>query len=79
MRRLAVCFINPLQVGLDKPQQFVCAARNLGEQIGSIGVVGFARHFNRLANRLPERGQCAGQGFDVPSFIGQFGWVLMEA
>lgn len=71
MLRLLMCF--------DKPEVHVGSARDLSEDVGSVGVLELVRLRNGLADKLAIEGDGPGQLRDVFLAAGYVEWIVRQA
>jgi hypothetical protein len=65
-------------VSLDEPQPLVRPARDLGEDVRSVGIAEIVALSDRRSHGLAERRQSVRQGLDVVARVGALGAVFSE-
>ena len=65
-------------MGFDKPQPFIYATGNFGEQVRRVGVIQLVRLIDGIARFMSKSGQRFGDGFDVRHAIGNRERILFQ-
>src|SRR3546814_18421591 len=65
----------PLRMGLDQPEVLVCAARDLGEEVGGDLVAHLRRRVDRRPYRLAESSERGGKRLDVSGTVSDVEWI----
>src|SRR5207249_11508426 len=68
-----------LRMGFHKPEPFVYATGNLGENVSRIGIIQFVRLIDRIASFMSKSGQRFGNGLDMSLSVSDIKRVFFKA